>query len=202
MKNERKRNIEQEDVLDAGRDLGSLAKTAPDLWEWVKMESTKTGRKKHEVLKDAIARYIIEREVIARGLTMEQMLAAWEIKDLIEGMLIEKVVKFGTNFIQGFLMTIGDLINAITYERQRQLEQVLEEEKKKDIDYQMKRTQAQLASTLIQAMMPAIMATLKQIHPALKTSTIPTTQQEQETTQMELEVIEDGDTVRENNTTS
>lgn len=199
MKNEKKKSIDQEDVLDTGRDLGSLAKTAPDIWEWVKTESIKTGKKKHEVLRDAIARYIIEREVIARGLTMEQMLAAWEIKDLIEGMLIEKVMKFGTDFIQRFLMTVGDLINAIMYERQRQLEQVVEEEKKKDIDYQMKRTQAQLASTLIQAMMPAILTALQQINPALKTLTTQTAVQEQ---QMEVEVIENGDTVREDNTTS
>ena len=140
----------------------------------------------------------IERKVIAAGLTMEQMLAAWEVKDMIEAHLIDKVMKFGTTFIQSFLMQIGEMINAIQYERQRQLEEVIEEEKKRDIEFQVRKTQAQLASTLLQAMMPMIMQTMAQINPQIG-KMLPQimqqtaqTQQATQTTQqtgMELEVI-------------
>jgi hypothetical protein len=187
-----------EEVLEGGRDMGMLARTDTELWEWLKAESTTTGRKKHEIIRDALARLAIERKIIAAGLTMEQMLAAWEIKDMIESHLIEKVMKFGTTFIQSFLMQIGEMINAIQYEKQRQLEEVIEEEKKRDIEFQMRKTQAQLAGTLMQAMMPMIMQTITQINPQaakmlpqIMQQTTQTTQTQQTTQQtgMELEVI-------------
>jgi hypothetical protein len=187
-----------EEVLEGGRDMGMLARTDTELWEWLKAESTATGRKKHEIIRDALARLAIERKIIAAGLTMEQMLAAWEIKDMIESHLIDKVMRFGTTFIQSFLMQIGEMINAIQYEKQRQLEEVIEEEKKRDIEFQMRKTQAQLASTLMQAMMPMIMQTITQINPQaakmlpqIMQQTTQTTQTQQTTQQtgMELEVI-------------
>ena len=187
-----------EEVLEGGRDMGMLARTDTELWEWLKEESTTTGRKKHEIIRDALARLAIERKIIAAGLTMEQMLAAWEVKDMIESHLIDKVMRFGTTFIQSFLMQIGEMINAIQYENQRQLEEVIEEEKKRDIEFQMRKTQAQLAGTLMQAMMPMIMQTITQINPQaakmlpqIMQQTTQTTQPQQTTqqTNMELEVI-------------
>jgi hypothetical protein len=198
MSSRESRRKKVEEVLEGGRDLGTLSRTDPELWEWLKAESATTGRKKHEIIRDALARLAIERKVIAAGLTMEQMLAAWEVKDMIEAHLIDKIMKFGTTFIQSFLMQIGEMINAIQYERQRQLEEVIEEEKKRDIEFQMRKTQAQLASTLLQAMMPMIMQTMAQINPQIgkmlpqimQQTTQPTQpQQATQQTGMELEVI-------------
>lgn len=190
-----------EEVLEGGRDMGVIARTDPELWQWLKSESRTSGKKKHEIIKDALARYAIERKVIAAGLTMEQMLAAWEIKDLIESHLIEKVMKFGTVFIQNFLMQIGEMINAIQYERQQQMAEVIEQEKRRDIEFQMKKTQAQLASMLLQAMMPMIMQVMAQMNPQLA-KTLPNIMQQMPATpgaeekseatqqqEMELEVI-------------
>ena len=193
-----------DEVLEGGRDMGVIARTDPELWQWLKAEAATTGKKKHEIIKDALARLAIERKVIAAGLTMEQMLAAWEIKDMIESHLIEKVLKFGTVFIQQLLMQVGEMINAIQYEREQQMREIIEQEKRKDIDFQMKRTQAQLASMLLQAMMPMIMQVMSQMNPQLAKSLPQITQQmqappmpgaegeeegEAEAQEMELEVI-------------
>ena len=196
----RKSRKKVDEVLESGRDMGVLARTDPELWEWLKAEAATTGKKKHEIIKDALARLAIERKVIAAGLTMEQMLAAWEIKDMIEAHLIDKVMKFGTVFIQNFLMQIGEMINAIQYERQQQMAEIIEAEKRRDIDFQMKKTQAQLASMLLQAMMPMIMQVMAQMNPQLakslpnmmqQTQATPMSQDESEaeTQEMELEVI-------------
>ena len=188
----RSRRKKVEEVLEGGRDMGIIARTDPELWQWLKSEAATSGKKKHEIIKDALARYAIERKVIAAGLTMEQMLAAWEIKDLIESHLIEKVLKFGTVFIQQLLMQVGEMINAIQYERQQQLAEVIEQEKRRDIEFQMRKTQAQLASTLLQAMMPTIMQVIAQMNPQLA-KTLPQTLQAPEATPSTQEESEGGE---------
>lgn len=180
----------KKEVLDTGRTFGSLAHSSPELWSYVEKESMLTGRKKHEIIEEALSRLILEREVIASGLTMEQLLAAWDIKDRIDRMVSEKVVRFGLDFIRGFLNEVGVMINEIQYQRGEQMKKILEEEKKKDIEYQMKRTQAEIAGQLMNVLMPLIMTSLQSIYKAQGISMPEIKKEEEKKEEMELEVVE------------
>jgi len=164
----RKRQVEfdekeREELLEMGRIFGSLARSEPDLWTFVERESYLTGRKKHEVIADMIARAIIEREVIAKGLTMEQLLAAWDLKDRLEKMLFNKVVLAASQMFGMLLQQVGEMVMGIKMQQEQMVQQMIEEAKKRDIEYQMRMTQAKLASTLMNAMLPMITATLSKV---------------------------------------
>lgn len=183
----RRKKEEVEEALEGGRTYGTLSRTEPDIWDWIEKESTLTGRKKHDIIAEALGRLIIEREVIQKGLTMEQLLAAWDIKDRIENILVKKMMMVGTTLFGSLLQQAGELVTGIRAYQDEMIGKIVEEEKKKDIEFQIKRTQAQMAAKLMETMMPMIMATLSQI----KIPGAPQiTRQEEKKQQVEVEVIE------------
>lgn len=185
---EKRKKREIEETLEGGRIYGTIARTEPEIWAWIEREEQLTGRKKHDILSEAIARMIIEREVVQRGLTMEQMLAAWDVKERVEQMLVRKMLTMGTSIFGQLLTSVGELVTGIRQYQDEKLQEIVEQEKRRDIEYQYKRTQAELAGKLMQTMMPIIMATLSQIKmPGIQ---IPQTQQEQKHEGIEVEVIE------------
>lgn len=186
----RKKEKEIEEVLETGRLFGRLANADPDIWQYVEREALLTGRKKHEIISDYIARAIIEREVVAKGLTMEQLLAAWDLKDQLERRLFSKVVMLATQMFGMLLQQVGELVAGIRAHQEQMISQIVEESKKKDIDYQMKMTQARMAAALLNSMMPMILSTLSKVHG----SQIPVPQlqpAEQEKSEPEVEVIDE-----------
>lgn len=189
MEKEREKRNKKEEVMDTGRTFGTLARASPELWEYVEREALLTGKKKHEVLQDMIARTIIEREVILKGLTMEQLMAAWDLKDRLELMMLKKTLELGTSIFGQLFMQIGQLVGSIREYQDEQMAKIVEEEKKRDIEFQMKKTQAQMASMLLQTMMPTILNALKQIQPntQIKIPEIPTAEKPKK---VEVEVIE------------
>lgn len=186
---EEKKRSKKEEILDTGRVYGSMAKTSPELWEYLEKESLITGRKKHEILQDMVARAIIEREVVARGLTMEQLLAAWDLKDRLEMMLLRKSLEMGTQIFGSLFMQIGQLVGSIREYQEEQMARVVEEEKKRDIEFQMKKTQVQMASALLQAMMPMLINVIRQLQPKGAEVKIPEIKGVEERS-VEVEVIE------------
>jgi hypothetical protein len=188
MSEKRKKEKPQDELLETGRTYGSIARTEPDIWTWVEKEAALTGQKKHNIISDALSRYIIEQEVIRKGLTMEQLLAAWDIKDRIEMGLWRKATVFGTQMFTTLLEQVGNLVAGVRATQEERIAEIVEQEKKRDVDYQMKMTQAKLASTLMQAMMPMIMGVLTQ----MKLPGMPQIQQPQqkEESGVDVEVIE------------
>jgi hypothetical protein len=176
-------------VLDTGRLEGTLSRSSPELYNYLEKESLVTGRKKHEIIEEALSRLILEREVVASGLTMEQLLAAWDIKDRIDRMAMDKMVRFGLDFIRGFLMNVGDMINAIQMSREEQMAKILEEEKKKDIDFQMKRTQAEIIGQVMNVMLPLILNTLQTVYKAQGINIPVVESKTEKKEEMELEVV-------------
>jgi predicted nucleotidyltransferase len=154
---------EREELLEMGRIFGSIARSEPELWTFIERESYLTGRKKHEVLADMVARAIIEREVVAKGLTMEQLLAAWDLKDRLEKMLFNKVVLAASQMFGMLLQQVGEMVMGVRMQQEQMVQQMIEEAKKRDIEYQMRMTQAKLASTLMNAMLPMITTTLSKV---------------------------------------
>ncbi|MEM4167724.1 MAG: hypothetical protein QXW98_04715 [Candidatus Caldarchaeum sp.] len=184
-----RKDKKKEQLLDAGRTYGTIARTEPEVWAWLEKEEQLTGRKKHDILSEAIARLIIEREIIQKGLTMEQMLAAWDVKDRLEDMLFKKAMMLGTSIFGQLLTSVGEMVMGIRSTQEQRIMEIVEQEKKRDIDYQMRRTQAEMASKLMQALMPMIMATMSQIKIPGQPQTTAQPQQ-QETAEMEVELIE------------
>ncbi len=181
------RKNEKDEVMETGRIFGNITRTAPELWEYLERESMITGRKKHEIMQEALSRMIIEREVILKGLTMEQILAAWDLKDRLELMMMRKIFELGVTIFGTLFTQVGSLVGNIRTAQEEAISQIVEQEKKKDIEYQMKKTQARMAATLLEMMMPTLMSTLRQIMP-LTSATQP--QQPQQKKQPEVEVIE------------
>lgn len=187
---EKKKKKEVEDLLEEGRTYGVMSRTEPEIWAWIEREQQLTGRKKHDILSEAIARMIIEREVVQKGLTMEQMLAAWDVKERIEQMLVRKMMTMGTSIFGQLLTSVGELVTGIRTYQDEQLRNIVEEEKKKDIEYQYRRTQAELAGKLMQALMPMIMTMISQIRPITTQQPQQPQQPQQEKKEVEVEVIE------------
>jgi hypothetical protein len=181
---------EREELLEMGRIFGSIARSEPELWAFIERESYLTGRKKHEVLADMVARAIIEREVVAKGLTMEQLLAAWDLKDRLEKMLFNKVVLAASQMFGMLLQQVGEMVMGVRMQQEQVVQQMIEEAKKKDIEYQMRMTQAKMASALMNAMLPMITATLSKV--VGQQVQLPQTgeQQQQQATGVDVEVIE------------
>lgn len=166
MSEEKKRKSKEEkveEVLDAGRTFASLSKVEPEIWAYLEKEAILSGRKKHELLADWIAEAIIQREVIAKGLTMEQLLAAWDIKDKIERALFNKVVALGTTLFGTLLQQVGSMVSGIKEYQEEQIAKIVEEEKKRDVDYQLRMARAKMAAQLMESMLPMIMASLSSI---------------------------------------
>lgn len=190
-KEKRKKEKEKEDLLEEGRMYGTIARTSPDIWAWLEKEEAVTGRKKHDIISDALARMVIEREVIQRGLTMEQLLAAWDIKDRLEMVLWKKATTLGTQMFGALLQQVGELVTGVRAAQEERIAEIVEQEKKRDIDYQMKKTQAQLAATLMQAMMPMLMSVLSQVKmPGAPQIQIPQQQAQQTQEGVDVEVVE------------
>jgi hypothetical protein len=181
---------EREELLEMGRIFGSIARSEPELWTFIERESYLTGRKKHEVLADMVARAVIEREVVAKGLTMEQLLAAWDLKDRLEKMLFNKIVLAASQMFGMLLQQVGEMVMGIRMQQEQVMQQVIEEAKKKDIEYQMRMTQAKLASTLMNAMLPMITATLSKVVGQQVQLPQIGEQQQQQATGVDVEVIE------------
>lgn len=150
-----------DEILERGRMFGSIAKDEPEIWEWLEKEALMTGRKKHELVADYIARAIIEREVIARGLTMEQLLAAWDLKDRLETMLMRKTLMLGTQIFTTLLNQVGEMVATIRESQEASINQIVEESKKKDIEFQLKKTQVQMMTALLNSMIMPILSQLK-----------------------------------------
>jgi hypothetical protein len=177
---EKKRKKKNEDILDMGRTMGSLAKTDEEIWAAIEKEAMLTGRKKHDIIAEKLAKAMIIEEVVQRGLTMEQLLAAWELKDRIESLLFKKVMTLGTVFFGTLLQQVGELVAGISQYQQEQISKIVEEEKKRDIDFQIKKTRATMASTLLQAMMPMITNLMSGVMKGLSaTQLLPQAQQTQ-----------------------
>ena len=186
-----KKKKERDELLETGRTYGNIARTEPDVWAWVEKEESLTGRKKHDIIGEAIARYIIEREVIQKGLTMEQMLAAWDIKDRIEAMLWKKAMTLGTGMFGSLLTQVGELVAGIRQVQEEKIAEIVEAEKKRDIEYEYRKTQAKMASALMEAMMPVLMATLSQIKiPGQQAAPVQPQKQEEKKAGIDVEVIE------------
>lgn len=158
---EEKKKKKIDEILEHGRIYGSISKEEPELWDWVEKESVITGRKKHELISDYIARAIIEREVVARGLTMEQLLAAWDLKDRMESMLMKKTITLGSQIFTALLNQIGEMLAGIKAQQEERISKIVEEEKKRDIDFQMRKTQAQIMSTMLQTVLIPMITQLK-----------------------------------------
>jgi len=182
----RKKKSEAEDILDMGRTMGSLAKTDEEIWAAIEKEAMITGRKKHDIIAEKLAKALIIEEIVQRGLTMEQLLAAWELKDRIESLLFKKVMTLGTVFFGTLLQQVGELVAGISQYQQEQISKIVEEEKKRDIDFQIKKTRAAMASTLLQAMMPMITNLMSGVMKGLSAAQLLPQVQQQPTPQLAL----------------
>ena len=182
----RKKKSEVEDILDMGRTMGSLAKTDEEIWAAIEKEAMITGRKKHDIIAEKLAKALIIEEIVQRGLTMEQLLAAWELKDRIESLLFKKVMTLGTVFFGTLLQQVGELVAGISQYQQEQISKIVEEEKKRDIDFQIKKTRAAMASTLLQAMMPMITNLMSGVMKGLSAAQLLPQVQQQPTPQLAL----------------
>jgi hypothetical protein len=176
-----------EDLLEAGRVMGAVARTEPDIWEIIEKEAYVTGKKKHDVIAEMVTQAMIIREVVQKGLTMEQLLAAWELKDRIESMLFKKVMVLGTTFFGTLLTQVGELVAGISSYQREQMEKVVEEEKKRDIEFQMKKARAAMAAKLMEMMMPMITQVMSQTMKTASATQIVAQKQEKKP---EVEVIE------------
>jgi hypothetical protein len=191
---EKQKKRKNEEVMEVGRTLGSLSKTDEEIWAAIERQAYLEGKKKHDVIAEMVAQALIMREVVQKGLTMEQLLAAWELKDRIESMLFKKVMMLGTTFFGTLLQEVGNLVTGISQYQQEQLQQVVEEEKKKDIEFQIKKTRAQMASKMLEAMMPMLTSMLSATMKTMSaTQLIPQTQAGEEKKQETggVEVIDD-----------
>jgi len=191
---EKQKKRKNEEVMEVGRTLGALSKTDEEIWAAIERQAYLEGKKKHDVIAEMVAQALIMREVIQKGLTMEQLLAAWELKDRIESMLFKKVMMLGTTFFGTLLQEVGNLVTGISQYQQEQLQQVVEEEKKKDIEFQIKKTRAQMASKMLEAMMPMLTSMLSATMKTMSaTQLVPQTQVKEEKKQETggVEVIDD-----------
>jgi hypothetical protein len=191
---EKQKKRKNEEVMEVGRTLGALSKTDEEIWAAIERQAYLEGKKKHDVIAEMVAQALIMREVVQKGLTMEQLLAAWELKDRIESMLFKKVMMLGTTFFGTLLQEVGNLVTGISQYQQEQLQQVVEEEKKKDIEFQIKKTRAQMASKMLEAMMPMLTSMLSATMKTMSaTQLIPQTQVKEEKKQETggVEVIDD-----------
>jgi len=152
-----KKKKQNEDILEIGRTMGTLSRTDEEIWAAVEKEAMLTGRRKHDIIAEKIAKALIIEEVVQRGLTMEQLLAAWELKDRIEALLFKKVMTLGTTFFGTLLQQVGELVAGIGQYQQEQISKMVEEEKKKDIEYQLKITKAKMNAMLLNTLMPPMM---------------------------------------------
>jgi hypothetical protein len=191
---EKQKKRKNEEVMEVGRTLGALSKTDEEIWAAIERQAYLEGKKKHDVIAEMVAQALIMREVVQKGLTMEQLLAAWELKDRIESMLFKKVMMLGTTFFGTLLQEVGNLVTGISQYQQEQLQQVVEEEKKKDIEFQIKKTRAQMASKMLEAMMPMLTSMLSATMKTMSaTQLVPQTQVKEEKKQETggVEVIDD-----------
>jgi hypothetical protein len=152
-----KKKKRNDDVMDVGRTMGVLSRTDEEIWAAIEKESMLTGRRKHDVIAEKVAKALIIEEVVQKGLTMEQLLAAWELKDRIESLLFKKVMMLGTTFFGTLLQQVGELVAGIGQYQQEQISKMVEEEKKKDIEYQIKMTKAKMNAMILNALMPPMM---------------------------------------------
>lgn len=154
---EEKKKKRNNDVMDVGRTMGVLSRTDEEIWAAIEKEAMLTGRRKHDVIAEKVAKALIIEEVVQKGLTMEQLLAAWELKDRIESLLFKKVMMLGTTFFGTLLQQVGELVAGIGQYQQEQISKMVEEEKKKDIEYQIKMTKAKMNAMILNALMPPMM---------------------------------------------
>jgi len=183
-----KKKKRDDELLEAGRIMGTVARTEPDIWEIIEKEAYTTGKRKHDVIAEMVTQALIIREVVQKGLTMEQMLAAWELKDRIESLLFRKVMTLGTTFFGTLLQQVGELVTGISQYQKEQIEKIVEEEKQKDIEYQLKKSRAAVTAKLIEMMMPMITQVMSQTMKATSATQLIPQQPKQE--QKKVEVIE------------
>jgi len=190
----KKKKNDVDELLDIGRTMGALSKTDEEIWAAIEKEALLTGRKKHDIIAEMVAQSLIIREVVQKGLTMEQLLAAWELKDRIESLLFRKVMMLGTTFFGTLLQQVGELVAGISQYQQEQISRIVEEEKKRDIDFQIKRTRAQMASAMMNAMMPMITSLMSSMMKGLSaTQLLPQPQPQQQEAKKPRLIVIDGE---------
>jgi hypothetical protein len=187
---QKEKKKQNEDILEIGRTMGTLSRTDEEIWAAVEKEAMLTGRRKHDIIAEKIAKALIIEEVVQRGLTMEQLLAAWELKDRIESLLFKKVMTLGTTFFGTLLQQVGELVAGIGQYQQEQISKMVEEEKKKDIEYQLKMTKAKMNAMLLNALMPPMMNILTGMLKGMSATQLIQTPEEKKT-KPTVEIIDD-----------
>jgi hypothetical protein len=193
MPQQEKKKKQNEDILEIGRTMGALSRTDEEIWAAVEKEAILTGRRKHDIIAEKIAKALIIEEVVQRGLTMEQLLAAWELKDRIETLLFKKVMTLGTTFFGTLLQQVGELVAGISQYQKEQIDKMVEEEKKKDIEYQLKITKARVNAMLLNTLIPPMMNILTGMLKGMSATQLIQPQQttEEKKTKPTVEIIDD-----------
>jgi hypothetical protein len=193
MPQQEKKKKQNEDILEIGRTMGALSRTDEEIWAAVEKEAILTGRRKHDIIAEKIAKALIIEEVVQRGLTMEQLLAAWELKDRIEALLFKKVMTLGTTFFGTLLQQVGELVAGISQYQKEQIDKMVEEEKKKDIEYQLKITKARMNAMLLNTLIPPMMNILTGMLKGMSATQLIQPQQttEEKKTKPTVEIIDD-----------
>jgi len=121
----KKKKVKQ--VLDGGRLLGVIARSDPELYEQLKLEAEKNGAPPHEIIITYLKKYMFISQAQAAGLTVEQLLLAWDVLERMLRFSMWLHTTLATTFFSEMTQAYAKMID----ERVKQYTQALEEREKK-----------------------------------------------------------------------
>jgi len=128
-----KKKKRQQQLLEHGRLLGTIAKIDKDLYEIIKQEAEKNGDNPHQIIVANLKKYYMLQRAQEMNLTVDQLLLAWDILERMLKFSMWLHMSLATQFFSELTSAYGRLIDERVKQYQTMLEQQQKQEKSKDI---------------------------------------------------------------------
>jgi len=125
---ERKKRKRQQQLLEHGRLLGTIAKIDPDLYEIIRQESEKSNENPHQIIVANLRKYYLLQRAQESNITVDQLLLAWDILERMLKFSMWLHMSLATQFFSELTQAYGRLID----ERVKQYTQMIEQKEKKE----------------------------------------------------------------------
>lgn len=149
----------KKDVMSMGRVYGSIAKANPELWQRLDEIARVTGRKKHEVIAEALDEYFFTKEMELAQMTPRQLMISFKFFTQLMELISNFVLSFTSQFWLGGLTGVANMLDAIQAQREEQRKKLIEEALK---SYEPEEVRA-MRMMVMQSMMPLIVNVLAKI---------------------------------------
>jgi len=118
----KRRKASREEVLEAGRLLGVIARVDPEIYEYLEEISERTGESPINIIVNMVKKYLIIQKVERSNINIDQLMVAFDLfRDLVREAM-SMYMSLATAFFNEMTVTLGQIVESKVQERLKEIE--------------------------------------------------------------------------------